>query len=362
MAFFGAEIRKIKSVATHPNADLLSIVTVEGLSFQVVTKKDQFQVGSDVIYIPVDSLLPEDLQIKVGLQGKLAGKLKNRVKTISLRQAISQGIVVDPKLVLPPEMTSKSSEEITSFLGIEKFEPPVKYSNAGTLLPLPEGSSKYDIEGADRFSQVVEELMDQEVVVHEKMEGTNFSIVKKDGKIFVNQRSNTIEETPGQDNVYWKAARDTGLLEKVKDLEGNFAIYAELCGPAVQGNIYQLRDLCLFIFDVKVDNNWLSYDAYQAFIKSLKVVPEMAFWSSMEVLENFKKGSQLKIAPLLFKGILKDYLQGKTVQEASNGKSIILNSQMREGIVIKPVQEKRHDLIGRLIIKQRSPEYLAKES
>lgn len=32
---------------------------------------------------------------------------------------------------------------------------------------------------------------------------------------------------------------------------------------------------------------------------------------------------------------------------------------LREGIVIKPLTERRHPELGRLFLKQRSPEYLA---
>jgi hypothetical protein len=56
---------------------------------------------------------------------------------------------------------------------------------------------------------------------------------------------------------------------------------------------------------------------------------------------------------------LKDWLNGQSIAEASNGPSRITPTLLREGIVIRPMREMREEMIGRLIIKQRSPQYLA---
>ena len=56
--------------------------------------------------------------------------------------------------------------------------------------------------------------------------------------------------------------------------------------------------------------------------------------------------------------MLREYLNGKTIRYASNGKSVLADTK-REGIVIKPLIEEFHPILHRLLIKQRSPEYLA---
>ncbi len=93
MSFFGVSVETIASVRTHPGADRLDLCTLEGMSFQVVVKRGEFNPGDRVVYFPVDALLPEDLLRRIGLEGRLAGARKNRVKTISLRGEISQGLV-----------------------------------------------------------------------------------------------------------------------------------------------------------------------------------------------------------------------------------------------------------------------------
>ena len=63
--------------------------------------------------------------------------------------------------------------------------------------------------------------------------------------------------------------------------------------------------------------------------------------------------------PYLFTGNLRDFLKGQTIKQASNGTSMLEINQKREGIVIRPMTEADVEGFGRLILKQRSPEYLA---
>jgi len=154
----------------------------------------------------------------------------------------------------------------------------------------------------------------------------------------------------GKENTYWNAARDGRILEAAKfvqnDLKAsNFFIYGELCGEGIQKNLYQLKGHRVFIFDIKVDRKWMSHHDVQEIIDSVKIKHEIDLFT----------------VPELFRGKLRDYLEDRTVKEASNGESILFKRK-REGIVIKPVDEQHsYVLSGRLIIKQRSPEFLASE-
>jgi RNA ligase (TIGR02306 family) len=338
MAFFGVTIETISEIKPHPNADKLELAYVKGISFQYVIGKKTLFVNDKVILFPVDSLLPIEALEKLNLVGKLSGPYKNRVKSLKLRNEISQGIVAEVSKFLTPEQMNLSSEEITALLGVTKYEPPVQISTSGILMGLPDGYSTYDIEGADRYQSVIEEMMDMEVVITEKMEGTNLSAGKNPTGIFVNQRNNTIMEKDDVVNSYWEVARSTGLLEKLPQLPvPDVAVYAEFCGPKIQDNIYGLKNHTLFVFDIKENFKWLSFAEFKARVAELG----------------------LTMAPVLFEGKLRDFLKGQTVQEASNGPSVINPATLREGIVIKPKVEQNHPTLGRLIIKQRSPQYLA---
>lgn len=340
MAFFGVTIETLSQVQAHPNADRLDVGQCQGLSFQFVLPRGQYKARDRVLYFPLDSLLPDWLLEKVGLVGKLSGAQKNRVKTLTLRGEISQGLVLNLDL-LPPELQNKTPEEITAYFEVKKYEAPEVLDHTGRLLPLPQGYGKYDIEGADRFQYVVDYLMDKEVVVHEKMEGQNWAAGKtSQGLVFVNSRNYTIEELEGVENALWKIARHLGVVESLKSMEGDLALYAEFCGPSVQQNIYKLPRTDLYVFDAVKDFKWLGFDDLEDLLA--------------------KHFPNLKKAPLLFRGRLRDYLAGESVQTKSNGKSQVNPLVLREGIVIKPVKEEYLKGYGRVIIKQRSPEYLNK--
>lgn len=350
MAFFGVTIETISEITEHPGADRLSLAKCANLSFQFVVMKNSFQVGDRVAYFPLDAVLPDELIEKLGMVGKFSGAKRNKIKTLKIRGETSQGYVTDPSKILPPEMLTATTDAITAYLGVTKYEPPVKLTTDGELLPLPPGCPVYDIEGADRFQSVIDELMNQEVIVMEKMEGTNHSTFKDaDGIVRVNSKNNTIIPIEGKSNAYWDTPKKNGLFEFVEQSPNNFGVWSELCGPGIQKNIYKLKDFTQFVYDIKDQGEWLSVDPY------------LAATSRMEVF-NKEKSSPIRFAPIIFRGLLRDFLNGRTVQAASNFKSTINPNIWAEGIVIKPVKEQKNKLLhGRLIIKQRSPVYLTGE-
>jgi len=351
MAFFGVTIESIASVHPIPDADRIVMAKLEGKDFQFVIMKDQFKAADRCVYFPIDSILPDELIERLGLTGKLAGKKKNRVKTVKLRGQISQGLVSRLDILsedIRNRLDSVSVEEITESLGVTKWDPPETPCHDGVLRPLPDGQSEYDIEGADRFMDVAEKLMDETVVVTEKLEGTNFSVkANVDGSLFVSQKSKTIIPEGGMDtkNTYWRAAykqRVTDFAQALAKKHGKDAtVYGELIGPGIQCNIYNLKDYQVMLFDIRVAFNWLSPQDMEDEIQ--------AFYGNLDCK-----------VPTLFKGKLRDWLDGKSIKEASNGPSILMPKRKREGIVIRPLEEREILHFGRLILKQRSPEYLVK--
>lgn len=351
MAFFGVTLETIGAIVPIPKADRIEMARLSGLDFQFVILKGQFKDGDKCLYFPIDSILPAPLIEKMGLTGKLAGKDRDRVKTVKLRGQVSQGLVTEVSLV-PDEMARRGDpSELTAFLGVTKYEPPEIVCQDGILSRLPEGLSVYDIEGAERFANIVDLLMDQEVVVTEKVEGSNLSVAcypdGKDGSIFVNQRTATILPLPvdessssSSSHTFWKIAREQDLIGLARALSVKFgkpvAVYGEALGPGIQKNIYQLKGHKAPLYDIKVGHEWLAFDEYVGNLGGREAVP------------------------LLFRGKLRDFLAGKTIKEASDGKSMLRDGS-REGIVVRPVKEQVVPEFGRLLIKQRSPKYLAEQ-
>jgi intein/homing endonuclease len=71
------EVVKIKEINSHPNADRLELATVKG--WQVVVQKDLYQQGDKVIYIPIDSILPPELEEELFPSAKLDEDVVNKL-------------------------------------------------------------------------------------------------------------------------------------------------------------------------------------------------------------------------------------------------------------------------------------------
>lgn len=123
-------VEKIKSIE---NADAIELVCFGG--WQVVVKKDEFKVGDKVIYFEIDSFLPKGIKQFAFLVEKSSKKALDTkgnevvghvLKTIRLRGAISQGLVLSPKDFDKELNTQKDLEDyFYNELGVFKYEKPL---------------------------------------------------------------------------------------------------------------------------------------------------------------------------------------------------------------------------------------------
>lgn len=81
-----------------------------------------------------------------------------------------------------------------------------------------------------------------------KLDGSSMTIYHKDGQIGVCSRN--LELKRDMENVFWKAAINSRLLEFLVYSGRNWAIQGELMGPGVQGNREQLTQHRFFVFDI----------------------------------------------------------------------------------------------------------------
>ena len=208
-------------------------------------------------------------------------------------------------------------------------------------------------------------MMLEQVVVTEKLEGQNFSVTYDpiEDRVFVNQRKFTIEPIEAGEHRLWKLARNSGMIptgEPDGDLSflgfladvyasQSITVYGEAYGPKVQGNIYNVQSMQVRIFDIKVGAEFLDFPTFIGLV-------HMHFGISYKFLP-----SNPITVPIMFTGLLVEWLEGRSIAEASSGSSMLNTNILREGVVIRPFTEQRHPEIGRLIIKQRDPVYLANE-
>jgi len=250
-------------------------------------------------------------------------------------------------------------KDLTESLGVTKYEQPAIMESNANLVRLPTFVSAYDIEGADRYTMVTDFMMDKPVFITEKLEGMNFGVsIDENDKVVVNQRNYAIEPHEGKDHSFWKVAEAEGLIEGVKKIKRllpeiqTVTMRGEFVGGGSQGDYYDLKVQKVFIFEIELNGGAISA---KHFIDTLKEI-----------------GLEDKIVPILGRDqTLRDWLSCQsdeketvTVQEASDGMSLINKNKRREGIVIKLMEEDRETKLdgfsGRLFIKQRSPQYLAK--
>ena len=352
------EICRIEEVLKHPNADKLDLVQVKGWS--CVTSKDSFKVGDLALYIPIDSVLPEELENKIFKDSKI--KLdKHRIRTIKLRKIISQGLVVKPEDI--GIYNYKLSQDFTSTLGIMKYEPPEELPNAYGVcnkikkMYINSNFKKYiDIQNIKNYPSVFQD--GEQVYISEKIHGTSVRMgwveneantIWKKIKRFLGLLpkyefivgSRNIQLTYGnkdktfyKENVYTKTAEMLDLKNKLKFGE---VLYGEIVGDGIQkGYGYACRPgtTAFYAYDVMKDDKFLDYEDFRNFCKERGIRP----------------------VPLLYIG---PYSK-ETVKEHTIGASTIdtIGTPIREGCVTKSFKEQNSPYIGRKVLKSISEDYL----
>ncbi len=109
-----ATVRRIADIRPIPGADRIVVAQVDG--WECVVQKDEFQVGQPVVYIEVDSIVPERPEFEFLRDRKF------RVRTIKLRGQVSQGLVL-PMSVLPDPSKYGVGSDVTDVLGVKKYDP-----------------------------------------------------------------------------------------------------------------------------------------------------------------------------------------------------------------------------------------------
>ena len=349
MSFFAVTKEEICNIRPHSNADRLVVASLAGIDFQFIVAKDTWKVGDHCLYFPIDSILPEQLCRELGVEGKLAGAKRNRIKTIKLRGEISQGLIGPLSLIKDLNHENPTAEKITEFLHVEKYEPEIDLPTFkdATLVPLPEGVSIYDIENSERYPEVIKLLEDMPVWITEKLEGSHFALARINGVNWVCQRRFAIELIPDKPkHFFWEIAESEGLFELMEKIASktktdHLVIRGEVLGPNIQSNIYRLEKRIVKIFDVQVERKFLNATELKDLFQDLNA-------------------TELLVPTISYGETLKTWLAGRSLRESSTGDSA-LHKTLREGIVIRPLLEQHSEEIhGRLQIKQVSPEYLAK--
>lgn len=261
-------IEKIKPIE---NADAIELVCFGG--WQVVVKKDEFKVGDKVIYFEIDSLLPKGVEQFAFLVDKSSKKALNEkgneveghvLKTIRLRGAISQGLVLSPKDFDKELNTQEDLEKyFYNELGVFKYEKPIPLDSA-IIGNYPSFTPKTDSERVQNLSdEILHKLKEKGPwIATEKVDGTSSTWWRdENGTIHVASRNYEIALT--KDSVHFHLIKKYKLDEI---LEPNEIIKGEIVGEGIQKNPLKIQGKKLLIFE------WISpYRELPKELEELKV-------------------------------------------------------------------------------------------
>ena len=318
------EVCRVDEIEKHPNADKLSIVTVKG--WNCIVGLDQYKQGDLVVFVPPDSIIPENIIEKYNLT-----YLKNggRVGTTKLRGFISQGLILDL-----PEGKFKVGDDVSKVLGITKWEPPVSQNHQQANVISKKKLNPYfdrytEIENIKNYKNVFEP--GDKIVITEKIHGSNWRagnlpiVIDKSQPLIYRFRA-WFSKLLGNSHQFVYGSHNVQLHGKNKnnnfygeDLWGkicnkynminiipkDYIIYGEVYGIGVQDLTYGLKDVDLVVFDIKYNGKYLPWDEVVKFCRqySLPTVPLLYIGDFEEgIIEKYTSGKST-IVPIKFVGL-----------------------------------------------------------
>jgi len=372
-----AHLEIIERITDIEGAD--KIVVAHVLGWECVIKKDEFKVGDKIIYIEVDSIVPDKPEYEF---------LKDRnfrVRTIKLRGQISQGLVIPlPKKYCLLEVGTDMTEE----LGIVKYLTPsereevkqqqreveksnklkkfmLRYSFFRRLFLSKNAKSGFPfwVQKTDEeriqnlhWNGFYNQFKDKNVYITEKIDYQSVTFTGKMipkfsgllGQIFPFKKYQFVVcsrnlTTNDKNSLYWRVARKYNI-EQILCENPTLTIQGEQGNTNVQGNKYGTKEPRLWVFNIIDHEKNYHYDWLEMYVfckkYSLDIVPVLdAHWDSTRW---YGKLSEV----------------GSTVQEwveFSKGKSIYADIP-REGIVVRCVENGKKIFSYKVI----NPEFLLK--
>jgi RNA ligase (TIGR02306 family) len=331
-----ASIQLIRSLEAIEGADAIEKATV--LGWQLVVKKGEFQVGDLCVYCEIDSLMPERPEFEFL---KPRGM---RIKTIRLRGQVSQGICF-PLSILPDGIALEENTDCTDILGITKYEPPIPACLSGVVKgKFPSFIPKTDETRVQVLQQLLSKYKGEKCYISEKLDGSSATFYINNNEFGVCSRN--LELLEDETNSFWKVARQMDIENKLRSLDGNYAIQGELVGEGIQGNKLRLKgQTALFFNAFDIDRfEYLSLDRFIQLCMQLQLPTVPIIKSDYELDDNID-----------------------TIVHLATIRSTLRPDTWAEGIVIRPLTEKIDMLLsnenfnnGRLTFKAINPEFLLK--
>jgi len=371
-----AETVRITKIIPHNNADRLEIATIKG--WPCIVPKGQYKEGQMVVYFPPDTIMPYSLHAFLNITNYCASLPKSmnttsrRVKAVRLRGIPSYGVVITTKQCVDyfeKYMAETSTISVPYFVScmlrpgfnvakwfqLDKWQPMIRCNEGNAAKEHPRFYKYTSIEHWRNYPNVLHE--NEQIIITEKIHGTNCrlgfiedtdehgnqtKVIMAGSHKVRRQRFHTKPNGEEVECLYWQPftwhprLRDMLLrIDEDNPLASSIMVYGEIYGRGVQNLHYDATSEKKFrVFDIAIDGYYLNYD-------------EMLFY-----LDTYK----IPFVPVLYVGpyspeIVERYTVGNTL--------LTTDKHIREGCVIKPIKERDHPKIGRVILKSVSVDYLS---
>lgn len=338
-----ASIQIITDIRAIPNSDNIDVAIVKG--WHVVVQKGKHKIGDKIVYIEIDSLLPEN-----NPEFEFLKKSNYIIKTARFRGQISQGIIF-PLSILPPKEYNED-DDVSDILNIKKYQPKdnVSYEDAFYMkkpkvffkyIPkfiiksliycnkkvstkllyniyiasdFPYFAHKTDEIRIQNMVTMLPEYENKHCIATEKLDGTSATYYLKDGNFGI--CSHVADITVFPDSIYHEIARKFDIENKLRKYfkTSDIVIQGEIIGPGVHGNKYNIKEIDFYIFSLYN----ISTDEYYTILESKKIAEKI----------------DLKFVPIVYDNfVLPNDIDD--IVGLSEGKSNINKKIDREGIVVR---------------------------
>ena len=345
MATFESKVHILR-IEPHPNAERLELAAVGG--FRCVVAKGEFATGDLAAYIPEGAVCPDWLIADLGLEGRLAGSKRNRVKAVKLRGALSQGLVYPVRDGRIRGETVAEGTDVTELLELVKYEPPVPIAMQGEVVAAHGATIHYDIENIKKYPQTF--AAGEPVVVTEKLHGSwcclgwhpeHDAVVTSKGMSDKGLR--LLLNDANHNNLYvraWRAHEEAFAQARARLAPGGepFYVLGEVFGRGVQDLHYGEPNPAFAVFDAYVGE------------------PQRGRYLAPNELQS-GLGDLFRFVPVLYEGPFSEEM----LAEHTDGATALGGGHIREGVVVRPATERESAEFGRVILKSVSGGYLVRK-
>jgi RNA ligase (TIGR02306 family) len=346
-------IAKINEVKAIEGADNIELVVAGG--WNAITKKGEFKVEDEVIIATTDAVIPEELSEEMGVTSYL--RKGSRVRTVKLRGVYSECLII-PKSYLHGKTTMgdydlKAGSDCMEFLGITKYEPPVKQIQlaSGRKIKYKDNQNFHVYYKFPNLKNVSGLFTEEDVVqITRKIHGTNarYGIVRKSSLSFWDKAkkffgladkwidydyvygSHNVEKGSDSQGFYstdvWRTAAEKYNIKQklwdfvkpmtLEELGSGVVLYGEVYGAGIQKNYDYGKQVAEFAgFDLTVNGEYLHTHQAEVAIEILMELPHVEVlydgnWSQEVqdkfVFKNFIEGTKVPHEGIVIKHITGD--------------------------------------------------------